>query len=236
MKPYYDEGGIAIYHGDCRDVLPHLAPESVDLLLSDPPYGMQFASGQRVVTQLANVKADGARQGMRLVRQMLMEAMPALKADAHAYLMCHFESWPDFYDAVSSYLPIRNAIIWWKNRGGMGDCEMEYARDYEVLLYAALGRRPLAGRRDGSVLANIPPAGNDRKHPTEKPVELMSRLIGKSCPVGGLVCDPFMGVGPTLQAALESGRRAIGIEIEEQYCEHAAKRLRQGVLFGAGAA
>jgi site-specific DNA-methyltransferase (adenine-specific) len=230
MQPYYSDEWTTIYHGDCRDVLPSLEPESVDLLLTDPPYGMQFVSGQRVVKQLTNVRADGARQGMRIVRQMLMEITPALKADAHAYVMCHFESWPDFYDAVSSYLPIRNALIWWKNRGGMGDTEMEYARDYEVILYAARGRRPLEGRRDGSVIDGIPPAGNDRAHPTEKPVELMSRLIVKSCPLRGLVCDPFMGVGTTLCAAKYNGRKSVGIEIEEAYCEIAAKRLAQNVF------
>ena len=236
VKPYYEQDGITIYHGDCREVLPTLPEESIDLLLTDPPYGLQFASGQRNVNPLGNVKADGARQGMRLVRQMLMEAMPAMKPDAHAYIMCNFESWPDFYDAVSSYLPIRNALIWWKNRGGMGDTDMEYARDYEVILYGAMGRRSLYGRRDGSVIHGVAPAGNDRKHPTEKPVGLMSRLMAKSCPENGLVCDPFMGAGPTMEAARLSGRRAVGIEIEEQYCEYAAKRLAQGVLFGAGGA
>jgi site-specific DNA-methyltransferase (adenine-specific) len=232
VRPYHEAAGIAIYHGDCRDVLEDLAGAGVraDLLATDPPYGQQFA-GRGETTAKANVRADGARQGMRVVRQMLAAIADVLAPDAHAYLFCHWESWPDFYDASASYLAIKSALIWHKDRGGMGDTEMEYARDYEVILYGTCGaRRPLEGRRDGAVIAGIPPVGNDRRHPTEKPVRLMQYLIGKSCPVGGLVVDPFMGAGSTLEAALNLGRRAIGIEIEERYCEIAAKRLSQCVL------
>ena len=236
MKPYYDDGRVVIYHGDARDVAADLAPKSIDLLLGDPPYGMQFISGKREgAAVLGNVKADGARQGMRLVREVLFNAMPAIKDDAHFYLFCHHESWPDFYDACSSYFPVRNALIWWKNRGGMGDCEMEYARDFEVVLYGALGRRPLAGKRSGAVIPNIAPVGSDRDHPTEKPERLLAWLIEKSCPLDGVVCDPFLGSGATLAAAKSLGRRAIGIEIEERYCEVAARRLSQEVLQLGGA-
>jgi site-specific DNA-methyltransferase (adenine-specific) len=231
ITPYYAEADIAIYHGDCREVLFELASQGVvaDLLLTDAPYGQQYRGTSEIAR--ANIRGDGARQGVRLVRQMLAEASPLLAADAHAYLFCHWESWPDFYDAASSYLPIKSALIWWKNRGGTGDTEMEYARDYEVILYAAHGRRALAGRRDGAVLEGYAPVSSrDREHPTEKPVPLMSYLIRKSCPDAGLVVDPFMGSGPVMQAAKELGRRAIGIEIEERHCEAAARRLAQQVL------
>jgi site-specific DNA-methyltransferase (adenine-specific) len=152
------------------------------------------------------------------------------------HLFCHFESWPDFYDAASSYMPIRNALIWDKNRGGMGDTECEYARDFEVILYGSHGRRPLAGRRDGAVIRGIVPVGSDRDHPTEKPEELCGYLIRKSAPPSGAVLDPFCGSGPVLVAAKNLGRRAIGIEIEERYCEIAAKRLAQETLPLTGAA
>jgi site-specific DNA-methyltransferase (adenine-specific) len=220
---------VTIYHGDCRDVVPELAPASVDVLLTDPPYGMAFGGFRGAE---ANVRADGARQGIRLVRQMFHETRPKLAADAHAYVFCHWESWPDFYDAASPFIPIKSALIWWKNRGGMGDVELEYARDYEVVLFGAHGRRPLAGKRDGSVLRGFAPMGNiaDRLHPTEKPVPLLAYLIRKSAPVGGMVLDPFMGSGSTLDAAKSVGRKAIGIEIDERYCEKAATRCSQEVL------
>jgi site-specific DNA-methyltransferase (adenine-specific) len=229
VTPYYQDDLVTIYHGDCRDVVPELQDASVDVLLTDPPYGMAFGGFRGAE---ANVRADGARQGIRLVRQMFHETRPKMGKDAHAYVFCHWESWPDFYDAASPFIPIKSALIWWKNRGGMGDVELEYARDYEVILFGAHGRRPLTGRRDGSVLPNFAPMGNiaERLHPTEKPVPLLAFLIGKSAPERGTVLDPFMGSGSTLEAAKQLGRKAIGIEIEERYCEIAAQRCSQEVL------
>lgn len=228
MTPYFAADGVTIYRGDCRDVLEALNVRA-DLLLTDPPYGQQF-NGRGESTAKANIRADGARQGMRVVRQMLDVVGDRLAPDAHAYLFCHWESWPDFYDAASSYLAIKNALVWHKDRGGMGDTELEYARDYEVALFGVVGgeRRPLAGRRDGAVIVGHPPvASRDRVHPTEKPVSLVRYLIEKSCPPGGLVLDPFAGSGPVGVAARDTGRRAILIELDEAYCEAAAQRLAQ---------
>jgi DNA modification methylase len=229
MQPYYEAKGITIFHGDCREVLAGLS-EPVQLVLTDPPYGMAFG-GFRGVDM--NVSADGARQGIRLVRQAMFEMRGILDPKGvHLYMFCHWESWPDFYDALSPYLPIKNALIWHKDRGGMGDVEAEYARDYEVILYAASNRRALQGRRDGAVIKGFPPEGNTktRDHPTQKPDGLLRYLIGKSTAVGDLVLDPFMGAGSALRSEKQMGRRAIGIEIEERYCEIAARRLSQEVL------
>src|SRR5690349_21299266 len=124
MLFYRDEAnGIEVHWGDCRDVLPDLCRsadyDGCDLLLTDPPYGQMF-NGQGAKTAQANIRGDGARQGMRLVRQMLFAAEPLLTAEAHTLLFCHWESWPDFYDIASGYTNIKNALIWHKDRGGMG--------------------------------------------------------------------------------------------------------------------
>ena len=225
MTPFWERDGISLYCGDCRDV--ELDPETVDLLLTDPPYGMQY-SGYGLTTQNANIRADGARQGMRVVRQALRSSEPSWRPDVHLLLMCHWESWPDFYDTIAPYAQIRNALIWYKNRGGMGDTATEYARDYEVILYAMRGRRPLAGKRPNAVIAGIPPCtATGRSHPTEKPVALMRALIARHCPPDGLVVDPFAGAGTTLIAARAERRRCVGIEIERRWCEVAAERLSQ---------
>lgn len=228
VKPYYDDGSATIYHGDCREVIPSLDAGAAELLLTDPPYGMAFG-GFRGVD--ANVSADGARQGIRLVRQTLHELRDVMSAEAHYLVFCHWESWPDFYDACSPFFAIKNALIWHKDRGGMGDTDMEYARDYEVILYGVRGRRAIEGKRAGAVISGFPPVRSQlREHPTQKPIELLVYLIQKHAPDGGLVLDPFMGSGSTLRAAKDLGRRAIGIEIDERYCEVAAKRLSQETL------
>ena len=231
MTPYYSDDGIMLFCGDAQDI--NLHPESVDLILTDPPYGQQFR-GQGRSTKTANVRGDGVRQGYRVARRVLANLDPALRPDAHVLMMCHWESWPDFYDSVAARYHVKNALIWHKNRGGMGDLQREYARDFEVILYATRGvgsvPRPLRGKRPGAVISGIPPVNDNRRHPVEKPVALMSTLIERHCPPGGTVVDPFCGSGPTLIAARDCGRQAIGIEIDESYCRIVVERLQQRAL------
>lgn len=236
MTPFFERGGIRLFHADARDAIEDVVePGSVDLLCTDPPYGMQY-EGSGSAAQ-ANIRGDGARQGMRVLRQVLHAMAHTWKPDAHAYLFCHWEGLPDFYDAASTSLSIRNALVWDKAAGGTGDTECDYARDFEMVLYGIRGRRPLAGRRDGAVLRNYKSVPHTRRvHPTEKPVPLLAYLIRKSCPADGLVIDPFAGSASTLEAAKLEGRRAIGFEIDERWCEAAAHRLEQEVLPLGGSA
>lgn len=229
MTPYYDDGTVTIYHGDARDARSFLN-QSIDLLLTDPPYGMAFQSGW---TKSAAIRNDGVRQGIRVVRRALADMEPLFAPDMHALIFCHWESWPDFYDGLSGMFGIRNALIWHKGGGGMGDLRHEYAKDYEVILYGARSRgRELGGKRTGAVISGHPRVPAAKRHvPYEKPVSLLTELIARhTSDPRHVVLDPFMGSGSTLVAARAVGRRAIGIEVEERYCEIAARRLDQGVL------
>jgi DNA modification methylase len=226
MTPYSQDDMATIYHGDARDVLP-LITGTTDLVLTDPPYGLCFAAKSKRASK-ANIAADGVRQGVRVVRQTLFEMAPLLAPDSHLLLFCGWQSWPDFYDAASSYFAIRNALIWWKRAGGQGSVQRDYIRDYEVILYGARGERPIGGVGSFSnVLEGFSRLNGRGLHPTEKPGPLLSHLVSRHCPSGGIVLDPFMGSGSTLRAAKDLGRKAIGIEIEEHYCEIAANRLSQ---------
>jgi site-specific DNA-methyltransferase (adenine-specific) len=227
MKPYYEADGVTLYHGDCRDVLSGIGG-GVDLLLTDPPYGRGFGGFRGVA---ASIAADGVRQGMRIVRQSLFEMQKHMRDDAHTLVFCSWEGWADFYDACCPYTHVKNQLIWWKDRGGMGDTDLEYADDFECILYGASGRREIVGKRDGAVIRGFPPVHSSRRlHPNEKPVDLLQYLIARHCPPGGLVVDTFCGSGPTLEAAKNIGRRAIGVELLEEYCEKTANRLTQGAL------
>jgi len=228
LKPYYTNHTVTLYNADCRDLLLDLPSQSVDCLLTDPPYGMAWESKGKGAKP---IRADGTRQGMRVLREALTSASRALSLDAHAYVFCHWQSWPDFWDACSSHLRVRSARIWWKAQGGTGDLRQSYAPDYEVVLFAAQSsRRALAGKREGAVIAGYPPVPpKQRTHPTEKPVALLAHLLKKSCPTDGLVLDPFAGTGSTLVAAQQFGVRAVGVELEESYCEAAAKRLEDAL-------
>lgn len=234
MKPYYEHSGITIYHGDCREVLPQLDHDKADLLLADPPYGIDFRSqapGGRTVA------GDDTHAAVRALREALFHSAMVLRADAHVLLFCGWQGWAAFYEATSAYYTVRNALIWHKGGGGAGNILSNYIRDYEILIYAAgFKGRPIGGEGSYSSVLPFSKPGRNRFHPTEKPVALLSHLIRRHSPAGGFVLDPFMGGGSTLVASAMEGRKAIGIEIEERYCEIAAQRLGQEVLdFGEAA-
>lgn len=215
MKPYYDDRGITIYHGDCRDVLPALKERVFDLVLTDPPYGVSYDSNRvpgRAGFMIAN---DGARLSLRLYRQVL----PLLMA-THLCWFTRWDAWPDVWDALGQWYPIRGLLIWDKGHNGMGDLK-HWGPSYELIASAGTGQ--IQGNRDQSVLRFPPVANSKRYHPNEKPVELLSYLAEK---LGARsLMDPFAGSGSSLVAASQLGIPAVGIELEERSCEIAARRV-----------
>jgi len=232
IEPYYDRDGITIYHADCLDVLPMLARESVDLLLTDPPYGVDYLSNRRISnTKVAQViHADDSLDAMR---DALALCAPLLRDGRHAY---YFASADETVGEACSALPpaltFRRLLCWDKGNHGMGDLERDYGHAWEAIIYAAKGQpRALNGPRPSNLIrVQRGGSGSTWVHPTQKPTPLIKFLIERSSNAGELVLDPFMGSGTTLRAAKDVGRRAIGIEINERYCEIAAKRLAQEVL------
>lgn len=220
--PYYEGGGVTIYHGDCRDVLPVEA----DVLVTDPPYGMAFVAGARVgggksgwTSRWTGVEIAG--DGDTAARDFVLEwwgDRPALV----------FGSWK-----TTAPQRVREVLVWDKVVStGMGALDIPWRPSWEMIY--VLGSGFVGSRGHGVLRVSLPTLAPDRQwHPTPKPIPLLTQLIEK-CPAG-TVLDPFMGAGSTLVAAKALGRRAIGIEIEERYCEVAARRLAQETLFGVPA-
>ncbi len=203
MKPYYEHGGITIYHGDCLSFLEWL---EADVMLSDPPYGMDYRSGWSGQS-VAGDKHTRSRDGVM-----------ALWGDKPALV---FGRWN-----LPKPIGTRTVLTWDKGDWpGMGDLSLPWGPSTEEIYVLGSG---FTGKRGGSIIRCNRLGASRSEHPTEKPYGVWSRLI-TSCPPGRLV-DPFMGVGGMLLAARDVGRYAIGCEIEERYCEIAAKRLQQEVL------
>ncbi len=216
MKPYYEADGVTLYHGDCLKVTEWL---SADVLVTDPPYGMGYQSGSRMVTH-APVVGDGDTAARDAALGQWGDIRPALV----------FGTWR----AVRPQ-GVRAVCIWDKTDGtgpGMGDLSLPFGTSHEE--FYLLGKWTTRGRRAGSVVRSSVAMGNPHGvvssagHPTAKPVPLLERLL-EACPPG-VVADPFAGSGSTLVAARNLGRKAIGVEIEERYCEIIARRLDQAVL------
>lgn len=231
MSIYYQDDLTTLYHGDCQEILPFLS-ETADLLLTDPPYGVDFKSNRGQHSKIAN--DDGTAD----IMGMLALATKKLRRSRHAYI---FGEW----DFAGTNLTAHTQLIWDKGIIGMGDLTIPWGTSHEPITFALhqpskanreQGFGKLAARmRQGTVLrVDRTNGASSKRHPTEKPVPLLRQLIESSSCFGELVLDPFVGVGSTLVAASLEGRRSIGIELEEKYCEIAAKRLSDAseTLFG----
>jgi site-specific DNA-methyltransferase (adenine-specific) len=208
MKPYYQDSAVTIYHGDCLEILPSI--NHVDLILTDPPYGVE----------LEYESYDDS--GNEWMRQML-RFVPLAKRKSDMVIMpsCRIKKLGFFYE---NFAP--NWIICW-HKGSPGTAAFVGFNDWEPLL--VWGKTKGCVMHDYFSIPNGETMGGNG-HPCPKPERWATWLLKRACPESGMVCDPFMGSGTTLRAAKDLGRKAIGIEIEEKYCEIAAQRMAQEVL------
>jgi site-specific DNA-methyltransferase (adenine-specific) len=203
MTPYYQDEYVTLYLDDCLENIEWL---TADVMVTDPPYGMAYSSNRTKSKRIAGDRTTSLRDEV-LVR---WGNRPALM----------FGSWK-----VARPDKVRQLIVWDK-RGGAGfsgDLNMPWA-DITEEIYV-FGQGWVGGRRPAIYSIPTIPHMQRVEHPTPKPVRLMSELL-QCCP-DGVIADPFAGSGTTLLAARNMGRKAIGVEIDERYCEITAQRLGQ---------
>ena len=223
-KPYFEAQGVTLYHGDCRDF-----EQRCDLLLTDPPYGQEFKSGW--TENWGRIVGDNDLGG---VQERIAKALKGLGRGRHTYIF------GGKFDLTKLNLSGFTELIWDKEVIGMGDLSQPWGLQHEKITFAVheisksnreRGVGNLAARlRKGSVLRCLRAQGSGiRYHPTEKPVEILRQLIESSSVMGETIYDPFAGSGSTLIAAALEGRIAIGVEIDERYCEIAAERFQREI-------
>ena len=226
LKPYYGpEEGITIYHGDCREVLPEL--RHVDLVLTDPPYFLP-------VQTYVGTRGNGYRKRMIGDISILNgffdttfdQVASILKVNATIYVFCDAKSYPIFWRSLFPICKHVRLCVWDKLVSFNG---YTWRHQHELIAWGEMEEAERIETGDGDVLQFRGVLQEERWHPAEKPIDLLTKLIAKHSSAK-VVLDPFMGSGTTLRAAKDLGRRAIGIEIEEKYCEIAAKRLSQKVF------
>jgi site-specific DNA-methyltransferase (adenine-specific) len=253
VNPYYEHSGITIYHGDCREILPSLPP--ADLIFTSPPYNLggapwphlghwkpgdspggksKWRNGSDGSGGVSYASHDDTMPHTEYVRWQwsVLEACWERLSDYGAIFYNHKprviggRCW--IPTALNPNLPLRQIVIW-QRAGGMNFNPTAYVPTHEwVMIFAkdAFRLRDKGASGVGDVW--YVPQEPDSDHPAPFPIGLPLRAMETTKP--GLVIDPFCGTGTTLRAAKESGRKAIGIEICEAYCEVAAKRLSQEVF------
>ena len=235
ITPYYEElnGSGILYCADCLSVLKMLPDNSVDMILCDPPYGINYKSNH--TKNHDYIINDNFDDWLYLMRQVLPEWKRIL-TDTGCCCCCCGGGGKTPVTAIFTMEAIKHfnliQTLVWKKFIGMG---WRYRPAYENILVLSKSKNNYNFYDESKACANVieginQDIPNSTEHPTQKPVELMEHLLLIHSKKDDIVLDSFCGGGSTLQAAKELGRRFIGIEISPAYCKISVDRLRQGVL------
>ena len=215
--PYYADESCTIYCGDCREILPTLG--RFDLMLTDPPYELTASGG-----------------GIGAQRDYLSDIEDFTDGGFDETILEHASNWICFCAKtqlpsllVRAALMPRWMLVTWNKPNPTPLCNGNYLPDTEYIVHGCQAKRIFGEFRDKSRFI-VHPAQQHNLHPNEKPLPVVGKMIRVGSLKGEVIIDPFMGSGTTLLSAKLNGRRAVGIEISERYCEIAAQRLRQKVL------
>ena len=212
---------IQLYNGDCLELMKNIPDGSVDLVLTDSPYGMDFQSHYRkeMYSKIGNDKV------LDWLEKYVDECFRILKDNTAVYFFCSWHNVDIFKQAIEKKFKIKNILIWEKNNTSMGDLKGSYAPKYEMIIFAHKGRKLLNGFRYADVIkANR--TGN-KVHPTEKPVDLLELFIKNSSNENEVVFDGFMGSGSCGVACINTNRNFIGIELDKGYFDIAQRRINE---------
>ena len=215
---------IDLHHGDCISKMKSLTDKSVDLIVTDPPYLMDFQSGMRTATPQFD-KIAGDLDGHDLIKQYFFECERILKDDTHIYSFCSWHHINFFKEQFEKYFTLSNILVWNKPGGGMGDLEGSYQPSHEFILFGHKGRRHLTGKRTPDVIRHCKVTASTMVHPTEKPVTLIEEFILASSKKGDVVFEGFMGAGSHGMAAVRNERSFIGCELHDTYFKIAEERI-----------
>lgn len=192
------------------------------MILTDPPYGISYASNMRVKSQKFKMLQNDNNDN----RLFAYSDFARILKDNSVCVV--FASWKNVCaDIVElrKHFDIKNIIVWFKGGGGMGDLKHTLATDYELVIVCHKGKRKIRGKRIGSVWQFSKVNPNAMIHPTEKPIELLETLIEKFADETAIVLDPFMGSGTTGVACVNTNRCFMGIELDEHYFNVAKERI-----------
>ena len=221
---------INLILGDCLEVMRDIPDGSVDMVLCDPPYGIDFQS-QR--------KRDKSRRMPKIAndKEPFVAFIPhikrVLKDTGCAFIFTRWDVQQTFIDAMNgSGLRVRNILIWDKVIHGMGDLKRAYGSRYESIIFHSSANFRFAEKRPTDILRCQRVSPHKLQHPNEKPVELFETLIRQTTKEGAVVLDCCMGVGTTGVACVNTGRRFFGVEIDPVYFEVAKNRINGEMAAG----
>ena len=213
-----------LYQGDCLEIMGGIKDKSVDLIVTDPPYLMDYQSNRRKKEdRFDKIKND--KGNYTLIQDYLEECHRIMKDNTAIYCFCSWHNIDFFKREFEKHFKLKNIIVWNKNNHGTGDLKGSYAPRYELILFGHKGRTLLREKRIADVIDCAKTPSKKLTHPTEKPQELLEIFIKQSSDEGSIIFDGFMGTGSCGIVAKKLNRNFIGIELDEKYFNIAKDRL-----------
>ena len=213
-----------IHNEDCLLGMKRIPDNSINMILTDPPYGMSFRSNHRK-NKYENIKNDKDLSWLPVFAE---ECYRVSKDNSAHYIFCSFHHIDKFKQEFEKHFKVKNILTWVKNNTSMGDLKGDFAPKTEFILFLHKGRSLIRGKRDSNVL-EYRRTGN-KIHPTQKPLDLTEFLITKFSDPGDIVLDPFIGSGTTAVACINTDRNYIGFELDKTYYEQSLERIKDHTI------
>jgi site-specific DNA-methyltransferase (adenine-specific) len=215
-----------VYFKDCVKFLSFVPDRSVDLIITDPPYGQNYSTGRRKDTIRGTTRIANDAGDLDIAR-LISEFDRVCRPQSHAYIFTSWKTVDLWKREFEQFFTLKNILIWSKDNHTAGDLHWSYAQSYEMILFGMKGRKRLRGRRDRDSVYYPKIKTHQQTHLLQKPEALVEYLIKKSSGRGDTVLDPFAGSGTTGVCCARSNRNSVQFEIDRRYRSTLLRRLRQ---------
>ena len=207
-----------IKNGDSLEILEKLEDKSIDIVLTDPPYGISYISNRSMFDNAVTKRGllnDEKNKALDLLDKTCEILQRKTAENSHLYFFCSWNVFSSFESIINKYFTIKTPIIWDKGNKGAGDLENDWGNQTEIIIYCSKGKK-IINKRRGNILNVSRLHSSKMVHPTQKPIELIKEILKVSMTEGDFIVDPFMGSGSTIKAANELGLKSLGIELDKE--------------------
>jgi DNA modification methylase len=207
-----------IKNGDSLEILETLKDGSIDIVLTDPPYGINYISNRSLNSDSITRRGllnDGRDESLTLLDKTCKILSTKCAANSHLYFFCSWSVFSDFESIISKYFTIKTPIVWDKGNKGSGDLDNDWGNQTEIIIFCIKGKK-LINERRGNLISVSRLHTSKMVHPTQKPKELIKQILDVSYVKGDFVVDPFMGSGVTIKVCNEIKAQSLGIELDNE--------------------
>lgn len=216
-----------IFNDDCLNIMKRIKSQSIDLIVTDPPYLINYKTCHRKdkTHQFCTVIQND--NNPELITNYIKQCYRIMKNDTAMYMFCNCDKVDFFKQQLQKYFKMKNMIIWVKNNWTAGDLKAQFGKQYQIIFLVNKGRKCFNGKRHTDVWMFDRVVGKNQLHQNQKPTQLLDRCILSHSNQNDIVFDGFMGSGSTIISCIQNNRKYIGVQLDENYFNIAKERIEK---------